>query len=205
MAKTFLDGVYDHDKKLETEALYDAWSASYDQEIADNGYATPRRCAEALAELAPDLTAPVLDLGCGTGLSGLALRAVGFTAIDGFDLSKGMLEKARARQGVYRSLTQVSEDAPFPVSPGMYTHVNAAGVISPDHAPPETVDAVIAVLPQGGCLVYSINDHAAEVAAFRTKAAEVAATGVAELAFEEHGDHLPGIGLKATVYGLRKT
>ncbi len=75
MAEKFLDKVYDAKGTDETRALYDDWAASYDAEIAENGYATPRRCAEALAGFATDPSLPVLDFGCGTGLSGLALRA----------------------------------------------------------------------------------------------------------------------------------
>ena len=52
--------------------------------------------------------------------------------------------------------------------------------------------------------MFSLNDHALEVAAFPEKVAEVVDSGNAELEFSKYGDHLPGIGLKARVYGLRK-
>jgi predicted TPR repeat methyltransferase len=45
----------------------------------------------------------VLDLGCGTGLSGEAFRDRA-ARLDGIDLSPAMVEKARAR-GIYRSLS----------------------------------------------------------------------------------------------------
>ena len=91
--KKFLSEVYDLATPAETRALYDDWSASYDAEITENGYATPRRIAEALAQFA-DPSAPILDFGCGTGLSGLALKAAGFQTIDGADLSADMLKGA---------------------------------------------------------------------------------------------------------------
>ncbi|MDP6883623.1 MAG: methyltransferase domain-containing protein, partial [Rhodospirillales bacterium] len=54
----------------------------------------PSRCATALAStVAPD-GARVLDVGCGSGLSGLALREVGFASIDGCDLSPAMAARA---------------------------------------------------------------------------------------------------------------
>ena len=206
MTKKFLEDVYGEDQDpLEAEALYDAWAATYDQEIEDNGYVTPRRCAEALAGLAPNLTAPVLDFGCGTGLSGLALRSAGFTVVDGIDLSVEMLAIARARDGVYRDLHQVNVDAALPFAPGTQTHCIAAGVISPDHAPPETAEAILAHLPSGGSLVFSLNDHALSFPEFAGMPAKIASTGKATLSFEERGPHLPGINLDAVVFGLTKT
>ena len=83
MTDKFLDKVYDARTADETRELYDAWSASYEAEVAENGYATPGRCAEALAKHLTDKDAPILDFGCGTGLSGLALKLAGFTTIDG--------------------------------------------------------------------------------------------------------------------------
>ena len=202
--RKYLQGAYDLATPEDAKNLYDAWAASYDAEITENGYATPRRCAEALAGAAKDLTAPVLDIGCGTGLSGVALRAAGFAIVDGTDLSEGMLEQARARQSVYRVLTKTEIDDPLPFQHGAYANMSAAGVISPQHAPAETVDLALDRLPRDGCLVFSLNDHAMEDPAFPAKVEEVVAAGTADLLLREHGPHLPGIGLDATVYVLRK-
>ena len=84
----------------ETKALYTDWAKTYDSDVTGAGYATPGRVARALAEVA-DLTAPLLDFGCGTGLSGVALAAEGFTAIDGVGKRKevGGLEPALGWEG----------------------------------------------------------------------------------------------------------
>lgn len=204
MAKKFLTAVYGDDKPVEVKALYDQWAASYDDEITENGYATPRRCAEALASLTDKRSMPVLDVGCGTGLSGLALRAAGFETIDGVDLSAAMLAEAGARDGIYRRLQQVTIKDPLPFADGIYSNAVAVGVISPEHAPPETVDTLLDLLPSGGHLVFSLNDYAMGFAEFSGKIADVTQAGTAELVFEEHGPHLPGIKLEAMVFGLRK-
>ena len=80
----FLDKVYANTSD-DTRDLYAQWSTSYDQEVAENGYATPSRAAKALASHVEDLSTPVLDYGCGTGLSGIALRKVGFSNLHGID------------------------------------------------------------------------------------------------------------------------
>lgn len=204
MTEKFLDKAYGLEGPASTRTFYDDWAATYDAEIRENGYATPRRCAEALAAHVSDRTAPVLDLGCGTGLGGIALRAAGFTTIDGSEPSAQMLAEARKLDGVYRTLVATDPATPLPFAHGTYAHVFASGVISPQHAPAETVDAILAMLPPGGCLVFSLNDHAAEDPAFPGKVAEVVANGSAEKLLDQHGPHLPGIGLEATVYVLRK-
>lgn len=199
--RRFLDRAYDLPDRQATERFYDDWAASYDAEIAANGYATPARCAAALAACVADRGAPVLDIG--TGLSGLALRAAGFTTVDGTDLSPGMLERARKR-GVYRRLLPADATDPLPAASGDYAAAAAVGVVNPGHAPPETLDAVLAILPPGGCFVLSLNDHALAEPPFPGRVDRLVADGTAELAFREHGPHLPGIGLEATVYVLRR-
>ena len=77
-----LGTAYNLETGEETLAHYQRWAATYDQEVGvDNGYAQPARCAAALDE-ATDRPGSVLDVGCGTGLSGIALRDVGFTDLD---------------------------------------------------------------------------------------------------------------------------
>ena len=202
--RKFLTSAYALRSADEARRHYDDWAASYDAELAENRYATPARCADALARFAPDLSAPVLDIGCGTGLSGIALREAGFTTIDGTDLSPSMLEKAKVLQGVYRDLFPGDLNDPLPVSPGAYTHAAAVGVINPGHAPPETIDSVLALLPPGGCFVFSLNDHALADPAFPARIEAITTAGQADCPFREHGPHLPGIGLEATVFVLRK-
>ncbi|MGB8622288.1 MAG: methyltransferase domain-containing protein, partial [Paracoccaceae bacterium] len=112
--KKFLDEVYDLGTCDDVERLYDKWSGSYDTELAENGYATPRRVAQAMQQTG--CVGPVLDLGCGTGLSGEALRAAGYDVIDGTDLSADMLKEARAK-GIYRKLWQTDPEKPLPLRP----------------------------------------------------------------------------------------
>ncbi|MEM0923692.1 MAG: methyltransferase domain-containing protein [Pseudomonadota bacterium] len=102
--KDGLKQAYGLDGSEEIGRFYTDWAEEYEDELSDNGYVTPERCAKALAKFATDKSQPIMDLACGTGLSALALRDQGFTTIDGFDLSEGMLEKARAKTGLYRDL-----------------------------------------------------------------------------------------------------
>ena len=187
----------------EATDFYDRWAEAYDREVAENGYVTPQRCAEALAAHAGDKTAPLMDLACGTGLSGLAFRAAGFTCLDGYDISEGMLEKARAT-GAYRHLATADLSQPLEIAEGAYTHAAIVGAMSPEYMPATVLDDVLSKLPSGGCFVFSVNDHAAQDGTIAGRIMELVDTGYAELLFSEYGDHLPSIGLRATVYVLRR-
>ncbi|MEX0310113.1 MAG: class I SAM-dependent methyltransferase [Tateyamaria sp.] len=197
----FLDKAYQARDAASTRALYDDWAASYEAEVAENGYATPGRCAEALKAETDDLTAPILDFGCGTGLSGLALKLAGFANIDGVDLSQEMLEGAREK-GVYRHLDLIEAGDALPRSG--YTAMAAIGVIGAGAAPISVLHTLMRALPAGGKLVFSFNDHALEDPANEAGVAEWTDCGAARLRFKEHGPHLPGIDLKSNVYVLEK-
>ena len=199
----FLDKVYDARTADETRDLYDNWASSYDDEVGANGYATPGRCAAALASLTKNPGAPVLDFGCGTGLSGLALRQAGFTTIDGMDLSADMLTEAREKN-IYRSLLQIEADASIPIEPGAYASIAAIGVIGAGAAPIAVMDVLLSTLSPAGMLVFSFNDHALANPVHQDKVDEVTGAGIARLLFQQYGNHLPGQGLRSNVYVLEK-
>lgn len=199
----FLDKAYAPRGADDTRKLYDEWAASYDSEVAENGYATPPRCAEALARHLTDRAAPVLDFGCGTGLSGIALRAAGFTVLDGVDLSADMLEQARSKS-IYRKLALAEAGDPPPGETGSYAAIAAIGVIGAGAAPISVFDTLMAALAPGGLLVWSFNDHALEDPENEGKLNRYLDAGKARLLFQEYGPHLPKIGIKSSVYVAEK-
>jgi len=78
--------------------LFDQFAADYDARmISQLGYAAPRILRE-LADLvmAGCCGLDILDLGCGTGLTGVAFKDLA-RRLDGIDLSPVMIGKARAR------------------------------------------------------------------------------------------------------------
>ncbi|UWR20873.1 class I SAM-dependent methyltransferase [Sulfitobacter sp. S190] len=201
MSEKFLETVYAARDSDATRAIYDSWSSTYEDEVASHGYATPDRCAAALAQFVDDLTAPILDMGCGTGLAGVALRNAGFLTIDGVDLSADMLEIARSK-GIYRNLKVI--DAEARLTPGAYTAIAAVGVIGAGAAPATLLSDIMHALPSGGKSVFSFNDHTLADPGFEAAVNEWVDCGAACLLFREYGDHLPGIDIKSNVYVLEK-
>lgn len=203
MSDGFLDKVYNVKGADATRALYDEWSASYEAEVAENGYATPGRSAEALASAMGDLTCPILDFGCGTGLSGLALKLIGFTQIDGVDLSAEMLEQAKSK-GIYRSLSQIDADGPLS-NVHDYAAITAIGVIGAGAAPLSVLDNLFNALSKDGFLCFSFNDHTLEDPAFEARVHDLIEAGLAKQISRDYGDHLPARNMNSVVYVLQKT
>jgi predicted TPR repeat methyltransferase len=203
MSETFLDRVYDKANPEETRALYDAWAPTYDTEIAQNGYATPTRIAKALAAHVTQKDAPILDFGCGTGLSGLALRSQGFDLIDGMDPSDDMLARAR-QKNAYRRLTRIAPTDTTPIEEGAYKTIAAIGVIGTGAAPASTFDILLRALPRGGLLGVSLNDHAIAAKVYEATMCNWLDSGAARLLFKEYGPHLPGQNIKSNVYIIEK-
>ena len=134
MSEGFLHKVYSVRDLDATKKLYDDWADSYEQEVTEYGYVTPQRCAEALRKFTTDVKFPILDFGCGTGMSGLALKLSGFSVIDGIDVSADMLSVAH-RKNIYRKLLQIDANSSLPIDCGSYSAILAAGVLGAGAAP----------------------------------------------------------------------
>lgn len=89
-------------------ALFDQYAPKFDMALrGDLGYRGPEILLKAVLGASHACGQPAyfrrgIDLGCGTGLAGLAFASI-VDVIDGVDLSPGMIERARATQ-VYRRL-----------------------------------------------------------------------------------------------------
>ena len=82
-------------------SIYDVRSRFWDQE---RSYFAATLVANGLRRHADRSGLDILDVGCGTGLVGEAVRDLG-GRLDGVDVSPAMLEKAKAK-GVYNSLVE---------------------------------------------------------------------------------------------------
>jgi predicted TPR repeat methyltransferase len=203
MTGSFFDRVYNTTDQDAVEELYADWAGSYDDDVTGRGYATPGRTAAALAAYLPARDTPILDFACGTGLSGEALAAEGFSVIDGCDLSEPMLQTARTR-GIYRNLVKLAPDEAPDAAPGDYGAIAAIGALSPGAAPAYYLDVLLDRLAPGGLLALSYNDHTLAESEYTDRLARALEHGKAVERLREHGDHLVKLGSKSTVYILEK-
>ena len=202
MTKTYLDKIYSADS-ADLRPFYAQWAQSYDQEVGENGYITPLRIAEALARHVKDLSIPILDYGCGTGISGQAFQEAGFLTIDGVDISDEMLEVA-AQKKIYRRLEVFAPETGPDVKLEAYNIIAAVGVIGAGAAPLAVLDQIMALLAPKGLLVFSFNDHTLEDPAYDGRVENYVKQGQAALHLKDYGDHLPKQKMNSNIYILEK-
>lgn len=205
MTDNYLDKVYRVSGTDGMRDLYNAWAGKYDQDILETGYATPARVAAALSAELPEKDAPILDFGCGTGLSGAALAEAGFTRIDGTDLSGEMLAMARQKK-IYNKLWETDPAVPLPVRPGDYRAVTAIGVISVGGAPASVYDDLLAILAPGDLLAFSLNDQSMAMDEYGGRLQRSVFDGDVAIRSEAYGPHLQAHGENSgsTVYVLER-
>ncbi len=108
---------------------YDAWAGSYDDDLASWSYRAPATVAEVVTTRRAS-AASVLDVGCGTGLVGRALRARGFAGrLVGLDLSQASLDLAADRGG-YDHLEVADLQQRLPCEDGEFDAVVCVGVMT---------------------------------------------------------------------------
>ena len=135
--------------------LFDDYSESFDEHLVKTlDYHVPESILAAVTRLAPGrIFAGALDLGCGTGLCGKAVRPI-VEHLSGVDLSGKMIRKANSR-GVYDRLTQ--EDVLTALAdPNSFDLILAGDVLIYVGDLKDLMPAVAAALRPGGLFVFSI-------------------------------------------------
>lgn len=139
------------------QRLYADWVDTYDADHEAIGFFGHVRAAEVMSRYVPYReVAPILDAGAGTGAAGSALAHLGFRNLTAIDLSREMLEAARAK-GIYGDLILADLGLPLDAFPS--DHFQGAilvGVYSYGQAPAHSLDEIIRVVKPGGVVVLTI-------------------------------------------------
>ncbi len=140
-------------------SLFDDYAPRFDRELVGRlGYDAPERLVSALDVFGDRRFANGLDLGCGTGLMGVAIRGR-VDRLTGFDLSPGMVKISTSR-GIYDRLTvgdAIGLTADEPAS--AYDLVLAADLLPYVGALTPLFAAVAHALAPGGAFVFSAERH----------------------------------------------
>jgi predicted TPR repeat methyltransferase len=137
--------------------LYADWAATYDETFVErSGYVYADRVAELFVDGSID--GPVLDVGCGTGVVGVALRRLGVARIDGIDISVEMLAEAGAKRvdgrSVYEHLIEADLTRAIDVPDDAYDGIVSAGTFTHGHLGPDALDELFRVArPWARCAV----------------------------------------------------
>ncbi|MER9330515.1 methyltransferase domain-containing protein [Mesorhizobium sp. M0488] len=140
------------------EALFDHYAETFDAALVGKlDYRLPEALEQAIRKARPGRFGLALDLGCGTGLMGERLRPI-VDRLEGFDISTGMLKKARAK-GVYDALTKVDLQE-LSYSGGKADLVTAADVVIYVGALEGLMGTVAGMLADGGLFAFSVESLA---------------------------------------------
>lgn len=143
--------------------LYKDWADTYDADfIAARGYVGYLNAANFFLEQKDRPAGPVLDVGCGTGVVGVALRDGGIATVDGIDISQAMLDQARAKKAhdgslAYTNLVQADLTATIAIESDTYAGVVSAGTFTHGHLGPESLDELWRVAASGAICSIAIN------------------------------------------------
>lgn len=152
-----------HDRAPEgyVAALFDGYAPHFETSLLGLGYRVPGLIRRAVERLLPAVVAgqvplgPVLDLGCGTGLAGVALSDLLHGPLIGIDLSRRMLEQAAAK-GLYTRLRQADLSIVLREEGTAYALIVAADVFCYLGDLRETLALCRQRLATGGLLLFSL-------------------------------------------------
>ena len=142
------------------ETLFDEYAGRFDEELVEDlRYTLPAVMGRAVGDvLAGSRVERAVDLGCGTGLLGVEIRAF-CDRLEGVDLSGKMLGEAR-RKGIYDRLERAELVGFLASDPGGIGLLTAADVLNYCGALPPVLSVAYAALAPGGLFALSLELHA---------------------------------------------
>jgi len=183
-AAALLERAYAIDSDAASRALYRDWAETYDATMLGGlRYLSPATVARLLDAHLADRVAPVLDVGCGTGLAGQSLFERGFTTIDGLDLSPEMMQVA-GRRGIYRAFIAADLHQALPMADATYGGAIGSGIFTHGHVDARCLDELFRVLRPGAPFAFTVKLEVWEPLGFKDKLASLMDVGaITELAF----------------------
>jgi predicted TPR repeat methyltransferase len=140
--------------------FYEDWAKNYNLDTTSSDYIGPAISAKLLSQYLSEKDSKLLDAGCGTGLVGIELKALGYDRVDGFDLSDSMAEQAIAT-GAYQQVLggiDMMRAAENYVDTS-YDAILSIGVFTLGHVPPEALIVLLRLASPGGLLLISTRTH----------------------------------------------
>lgn len=157
--ENYLERVHQSKTVEDTRQVYDTWALTYDKTLSAIGYKSPWLVAAIITARVPDKTTPILDIGCGTGMSGQGLAQAGFSVIDGIDLSPEMLDQARIKD-IYRTLSPVDLTGPIDIEDNTYGAAISVGTFTIGHVGPDRIPEIMRVIRPRGLFALTVRADA---------------------------------------------
>ncbi|MDN7672263.1 class I SAM-dependent methyltransferase [Burkholderia oklahomensis] len=190
--------------------FYDDWAHGYEATAAGEeyvGYLLAAKLLDFVHQVYSDArrdAVQILDAGCGTGLVGGQLAKYGYAAIDGVDLSAGMIDVARKR-GVYRRLVGDVDlnGASAQIATGRYDYTVCCGVFIDGHVKVDALRELLRATKPGGHVVASVRESYLASEPFASYLDGLVRDGVASIAFVVENGRYINVN-RAHYYVIRK-
>lgn len=199
--------VYNLQTPSENKAAYDEWAPTYEKDLLDpsQDYVAPAATVQAVLAVKGNLQgSSVLDVGCGTGLVGVALREAGVMEIDGTDISTGMLEVAE-KTGVYRSLGPQDLSVAMEQADESYDVVTCVGTLTQGHVGPvPALREFVRVVKAGGVVAATVLDSVWESGGYADEVRRLETEGVVEVVGTAPAAYRRGAGVEARILVMKK-
>ena len=170
-----VDDAYAIETPADSIRLYGEWADTYDSSFVEHeGYVVYLRVAELLLRQRSLINGPVLDVGCGTGIVGVCLRAGGIEVVDGLDISPPMLAEAGNKKTkddlpVYRNLIAADLTKAVDIPDKQYAGLISAGTFTHGHLGPDSLDELWRVAASGAVCAIGVRSTHYESAGFDGK------------------------------------
>ncbi len=152
----FITEAYSLKDKEGMIGFYDKWAQEYDEQMLGKGYESPQRIAQILDDYLLEYDIAVLDIGCGTGLTGKHIKSTGISRLDGMDISAEMVEVARSRH-IYRDLFVADVNLPLEIPDNSYDAAISSGTFTHGHVGSEPLLEIFRIIKPGGLLACTIH------------------------------------------------
>ncbi|PHR18539.1 MAG: SAM-dependent methyltransferase [Hoeflea sp.] len=172
-----LEQVYAASTPGELNAAYAGWAEGYDRDTLAAGYCLPFQVLAWVARYVKQDSGPLLDAGCGSGLSGPYLSALGYSHIEGLDFSAEMLQLAGTRDA-YSELKGATLGEELPWDDNHFAAFFCTGVFTEGHAPSSSLAELCRITRPGGHAIFTVRDTIFHSGGFDAMLAELAGRGV---------------------------
>ena len=160
------------------ENKYDkfAGGGDYDETFTQWNYVGPETAAAILKNYVP-IGAKIMDASCGSGLTGTALKNLGFGNLEGMDISGNQLKLAE-KIGAYSKLHKVDmQISPLPFEEGEFDAVNFIGALTYFETN-EILKNLCRIVKTGGVVAFSQRDDIMREKNYEKNLAELETLGI---------------------------
>ena len=164
-----LDQAYSVKTPEDNRRLYAKWAATYESSFVDaKQYRYPKAISEVFNEHVPtdtEAVARVIDIGCGTGLTGMYLSHLRpHLFIDGLDISPEMLAEASRKKrtdgsAVYTNLDECDLTQAVVNKFEPYDALICSGTFTHGHLGPDALKNVLSLVRPAGWIVIGVNNE----------------------------------------------